>query len=345
MKILDRHVAKGFLSAVLVSFSFFLLLFVALHLFSRLGDLAAARRGFETRGWGLFVGLCRYYAVVLPFVVATAGPFALMTAGMWACRRFARDAETTAAQVAGVGLRRFATPMLGCGLVVAAALTAVRLWALPGLVVDQFKMEMLFRGRATETIGNTMIFQDGRGLRVLVGTYHAATRTAARVKIGDPRDLGRYAETDRMRHDGTRWVALDPVRGDPTLVDATDLNPRDIEIEARGTRTRLRPGELAEALERNPERRDLALLKHAQYTYPIGACVLLLFGVALALREGGRNVYAAAGVGLLVSIVYFASDSLLHGLAEREAWLPPAVGAWLTPLVFGSVAVVLFQDL
>jgi lipopolysaccharide export LptBFGC system permease protein LptF len=344
MKVLDRHVLREFLSACVAAFSFFTLLFLALHLFTHLSDFGEAAPAFAERGYSVFVGACRYYAIALPFVLVSAGPFALLMAGMWAAQRLAKDAETVAAQAAGIGLRRFTLPMLLAGFALAAALGAIRQEALPRLSLERLRMERLVRGQAKATLGGGFVLEDGAGHRVLFSSYDPADRTAFDVEVRRRDDLARKATTARLRYDDGRWRALDPVRGDASLVAATDLNPREIEIEARGLR-QLRTSELDELAARLPDRRDLQVLQHARYSYPVGAAVLAALGVGLVLRGGRRNVYAAAGLGLLVSIVYFSTESLLHGVAERELWLPPALAAWLPPLVFGAAASLVYQDL
>jgi lipopolysaccharide export LptBFGC system permease protein LptF len=343
VKILDRHVLREFGAACLVAFSFFTLLFLALHLFTHLSDFGEARESFASRGWSVFVGGCRYYAVALPFVLVTAGPFALLLAGMGAAQRLAKDAETIAAQAAGVGLRRFTAPLVVGGAVCAALLGLVREEGLPRLAFERLTMERLLRGQAKAAISGALVFEDGRGNKIHAQAYDPGERVAYGVRIVSSADLSRRADVGRMRHDGEKWIALDSVKGDASLVDETDLRPREIEIDARGLR-QLRRVELEELMERLPDRRDLVVLWHARWTYPIGAVVLLVLGVALVLRGDRRNVYAAAGAGLLLSVVYFAVENVLHGVAERELWLPPALAAWLPPLGFGVAGGVLYSE-
>jgi lipopolysaccharide export LptBFGC system permease protein LptF len=344
MKILDRHVLREFGAAAVVSFSFFTLLFLALHFFTHFGDFGEAREAFAAQGFSLFTGACRYYATSLPFVLASAGPFALLMAGMWAAQRLAKDAETVAAQAAGVGLRRLMLPMVLAGGVLAIGLGVMRQEGLPRLAVERLRMERLLKGKTSAELTGTMLFVDGGGRRVLLSAFDPATRTAGDVRVRAGDDFGRAAETAALRYEDGRWRPLTPVVGDPALLAELSLDPREIEIESRGLR-QLRFAELAELAARRPDRRDLQVLLHARFAYPAGAVVLLTLGLGLVLRGGRRSVYAAAGTGLLLSVVYFALDNVLHGTAERELWLPPFVAAWLAPTVFGGLAALLLADL
>ncbi len=344
MKVLDRHVLREFGAAALVSFSFFTLLFLALHLFTHLSDFGEARAAFAERGYTLFTGMCTYYAMTLPFILVAAGPFALLMAGLWAAQRLAKDAETVAAQAAGVGLRRLVTPMIVAGALLGAFLGAARQEGLPRIAVERLRMERLLKGSTSAALTGTLLFVDDGGRRVLLGSFDPADRVARDVRIRAGDDFGRTAETPRMQYLNGAWTALDPVKGDAALISGLALHPREIEIEARGLR-QMRWSELADMLERMPERRDLQVLKHARFAYPAGAVVLLVLGLALVLRSERRSVYAAAGMGLLLSVVYFAMESVLHGIAEREVWLPPIIAVWLCPVAFGGLAGFLISDL
>ena len=124
----------------------------------------------------------------------------------------------------------------------------------------------------------------------------------------------------------------------------TDLAPRDIEIDARGLRF-LASDELDELARRLPGRLDLELLRQTRFTFPFTTPVLLLIGLALVLRRDRQSVYAAWGLALLLSLVYFGAENVLHGLAERDGLLSPFLAAWTPIVVFGTVGAMAFQDL
>jgi lipopolysaccharide export system permease protein len=120
--------------------------------------------------------------------------------------------------------------------------------------------------------------------------------------------------------------------------------PRDIVIDARGGRF-LSSEDLDELTQRLPGRHDLALMRHLRVTYPLSTVVLLLLGVPLVLRREQQSVYAAWAVCLLVSILYFAAENVLHGLAVRDKLLSPALAAWIPIAVFGIAGSLAYQDL
>jgi lipopolysaccharide export LptBFGC system permease protein LptF len=342
--VLDRYVVRIFALSLFVSFTFVLGLFIVVHFFGHLEDLEPAERAFATRGVGLFQGICRYYAVNMPFIFARFGPFAALLAAMWTVQKMAKDQEITAAQVAGVSLHRLMAPVLVAGVLLSVGLWTIREQALPRLAVQHQELEWLMRGKAVTVIDGPLTPRDSAGNRFSIQAYDPTTRTARGVRFRD-RDLTRYVDFQTMRYDEEvrRWETDDTGVRVPIGVE-TDLSPRDIEIDARGLRF-LASDELDELARRMPGRLDLELMRQTRFTFPFTTPVLLLIGLALVLRRDNQSIYAAWGLSLVLSIVYVGSENVLHGLAERDGLLSPQLAAWTPIVVFGTVGAMAFQDL
>ena len=67
-------------------------------------------------------GICRYYAINMPFIFAKLGPFSALLAAMWTVQKMSKDQEITAAQVAGVSLHRLMAPVLIVGVLLSLGL-------------------------------------------------------------------------------------------------------------------------------------------------------------------------------------------------------------------------------
>jgi lipopolysaccharide export LptBFGC system permease protein LptF len=345
VKTLDRYVTWNFAVSVFVAFVFLLCIYVMVHFFSRIEDLALAQRGFEARGLGLFRGLCRYYALTMPFMIAKLGPFAVLLAAMWTLQKMARDQEVAAAQVAGVSLHRLTAPILAFGLLVSLGLWAVRQEVLPRIAIESHELERLLRGKKEAVIDGPMVLRDSSENRFSIQTYEPSTRIARGVQFRSA-DLARSSDFEAMQYDPERslWLVRGAAGGLEPLPIETDLNPRDIEIDARGLRF-LASDELDQMARKLPGRLDLALLRQTRFTYPFTTIVLLLLGIPLVLKRERQSIYAAWGLCLLVSILYFGVENVLHGLAERDAALSPALAAWMPVVVFGIGGALTFQDL
>jgi lipopolysaccharide export system permease protein len=345
MTVLDRYFARSFAVSVLVSFCFVIALYLMVHFFGNLEDLEGAKRAFGTRGVGLFTGMCRYYAFSMPFILTKLGPFAALLAAMWTIQKMAKDQEITAAQVAGISLHRVMAPILVGGAVLSLGLWGIRQQVLPRIAIEHHELEGLMRGKTQRLIEGPLLVRDSQGGRFSIQTYDPSTRTARGVDFRNE-DSSQVFNVPAMRYDEEtrRWSAVAEGGAPTPLPVETDLSPRDIEIDARGLRF-LASDELDELTRRLRGRPDLELMRQTRFTYPFATIVLLLLGVPLVLHRERQSIYAAWGLCLLLSILYFSAENALHGLAERDGLLSPVLAAWIPIAVFGTVGAMAFQDL
>jgi len=144
--------------------------------------------------------------------------------------------------------------------------------------------------------------------------------------------------------DAGGWESVaDPAASTAPLTE-TGLHPRDIEIESRRLLF-LDVSELRRLIARYPDRSDLRLLLHAHFAYPAGVMVLLLMGLPLVLKPTRRTPLTAAGVSLLLSMAFFATQTVLQDLGGRDEILNPVLGAWLPIVVFGSLGLLFFETM
>jgi lipopolysaccharide export system permease protein len=345
VKILDRYVMRSFLVSIAVSFCFVIALYLMVHFFGNLADIEAAQRAFDSRGVGLMRGMCRYYALSIPFILTKLGPFAILLAAMWTVQKMARDQEISAAQVSGVSLHRIVAPILVVGALLSLGLWAVRQEVLPRLAIEHNELEWLMRGKTEAVIERPPLIRDSKGNRFSIQTYDPTSKTAKAVSFRSEDFSVSYDAPALQFDDATgRWMVL--VEGQPPkpFPADTDLAPRDIEIVARGLRF-LAGDELDELSRKLDRRPDLELMRQTRFTYPFSTVVLLLLGLPLVLQSGRQSVYAAWGLCLLLSIFYFCAENVLSGFADRGGLLSPVLAAWIPIVVFGTVGAMAFQDL
>ena len=106
-------------------------------------------RAFATRGVGLFQGICRYYAINMPFIFARFGPFAALLAAMWTVQKMSKDQEITAAQVAGVSLHRLIAPVLVATSVLIVFQALLGMWTVTWKLKPVVVMAHLVGGLST----------------------------------------------------------------------------------------------------------------------------------------------------------------------------------------------------
>jgi lipopolysaccharide export system permease protein len=102
--------------------------------------------------------------------------------------------------------------------------------------------------------------------------------------------------------------------------------------------------DLRELLARPDARRQtqVAVAFHMRLTRPLVGALLVLLGLAVILRDQNRNVFISAGLCLVMGAVFYAAVFGCKFLGEADV-IPPPLAAWLPVLLFGPVAVTLFD--
>ncbi|NRA97590.1 MAG: LptF/LptG family permease [Planctomycetes bacterium] len=345
MKRIDRYILGSFFSAWVASFVFFTGMYLVIHFFNKMGDLADAAESFERAGWSPVQGLCLYYALNLPFVMGQTAPYTVLMGAMWAAQQMATKNELVPVLVAGISFRRLATPILVAGFVLALLFAGVREGLLPTIAAERHKVERIYKGKERDVIKRIRLIPGRSGETIHIGEYDVAKRVAYNVDVMLPRDV----EGDRVRFAAVSWGAdgWEQTDGEPASIEAlraTGLRPRDVEIESRGLLV-LDVTDLRRLIDRYPDRSDLRLLLHAHFAYPVGVVVLLLLGLPLVLKSTRRTPFVAAGVSLMLSVAFFATQTVLQDLGGRNELLNPVLGAWLPIILFGTVGVLLFETM
>lgn len=101
---------------------------------------------------------------------------------------------------------------------------------------------------------------------------------------------------------------------------------------------------LRELLAKPDARRQtqVAVAFHMRLTRPLIGALLVLLGLSVILRDQNRNVFINAGMCLIMCAVYYAAIYGCKFLGEADVITPP-LAAWMPVLLFGPVAVALFD--
>src|SRR5262249_40194350 len=271
----------------------------------------------------------------VPFILVRLGPFAILLAAMWTIQRMVRDNEVVAAQVAGVSMHRLMAPILLGGVVLSLGLWGIRQHLLPRLAVPSHEYEVLMRGRTEVLLDGPIPVKDSRGNNFSFQAYDPVTTTARGVQIRVA-NASKILDYPAIQFDHARrtWAVIS-AGGESTtpLPLETDLLPQDIEVD-RGIKF-LVSDEIEDLVRKLPGHYDLELMLQTRFTCPFATVVLLLLGIPLVVKRERQSVYAAWGLCMLLSILYFGTENVLHGLSERDKVLAPVVAAWLPIAVFG----------
>jgi lipopolysaccharide export LptBFGC system permease protein LptF len=60
---------------------------------------------------------------------------------------------------------------------------------------------------------------------------------------------------------------------------------------------------------------------------------------------GRASAFVAAGASLLLSLGFYSVQNVLQDLGARGELISPALGVWLPFILFGAVALILFETM
>ena len=346
MKRLDRYILGSFLVAWTAATTFFAGMYLVIHFFNKIGGMDDAAQAFEAAGLGAVRGLGLYYLLNLPFVMVQTAPYTVLMGAMWSAQQMARRNELVPVLIAGVSLRRLALPMLLAGFTLSLLFAGVREEVLPAIATHRHNIERIHKGKDANVIKRIRLIPGANGETLHIREYDVPDKAAYGVNVlpaaGSSVERA-YFERVWWGGDG-EWQQPSGEAAPIERLRASGLHPKDIEIESRRLLF-LDVSELRRLIDRYPDRSDLRLRLHAHFAYPVGVMVLLLMGLPLVLRTTRRTPFMAAGVSLLLSIAFFAVETVLQDLGGRDEILNPVLGAWLPIVLFGAIGLVLFENM
>jgi lipopolysaccharide export system permease protein len=85
-----------------------------------------------------------------------------------------------------------------------------------------------------------------------------------------------------------------------------------------------------------------AMQLHLRLTLPLLTFIMVLMGLAIILKDPGRNVFLNAGFCLVQAGLFYGSCYFCRYLGDYE-YLTPALAAWLPVLAFGPIALAMLD--
>jgi lipopolysaccharide export LptBFGC system permease protein LptF len=136
MSLLDRYVGRIALGAFLAALLFFLFLAVLMHLLNNVGKFASGAEQDGLDWGGLVLGLLGFYARMVPVLITTVTPFAVVTAAMFTVARLQHANEVVPMLFVGRSIRRVLLPVLLLGAGAGVGMAACWEWVVPHVGSD-----------------------------------------------------------------------------------------------------------------------------------------------------------------------------------------------------------------
>ena len=354
MKILDRYVLRETLVALLAGLVFFVSVFVVVDVFEKIDTYLDNHVPIRV--------VALFYAMGIPEITLQVLPMAMLLACLLALGQLGRSNELNAMRTAGLGPVRIAAPLIALALFVSVLAFVVNEVVLPDLNARRIRLyhvDIKKENSETPQARTNLAYLGTGGRTFLIRSYLIPAREMREVVIQEVRDNVLTGRIDAAsgRWEGGRWVFRNGYtrRFDKSGETAAQFN----ELTIPGLKER--PEDFAageedpkglsywalqnyiDRLHQSGSRVQKYLVElYLKVSFPLTNLIVVLIGVALALRNRRGGLAFAFGLSVFISFVYYALIRTGQALGHSGA-LPPALGAWLGNIVFGALAVLLFR--
>jgi lipopolysaccharide export system permease protein len=361
MSIIDRHVARAFLSGYVI------LMLVGVGLYV-LTDVLLNADEFTEDASLPFLEVLRlmgdYYLCNLPLYYSQLGGPLMAIAAAFTIGMMLRNNELTPLVAAGMPLQRLIVPILACSVILVGVWMANRELLLPKLAHKVARKHDDIVGQRTRGV---RCARDNNNAILIAASFYPRQARLEGLFIIEPDAQGQpqnLIQADAANYDEQRhvWKLERGVRipmYEPGSVDG--LGPaieREYIDECTFTLT---PDELV--LRRDSQWADLLSLRqlnallqsrnlanrpsidmsrHIRLTQPLLQWTLLLLALPFFLVREPSNVLAAGGKALLVAGAFFAVAFIAQSVVKEETFA--ALIAWIPILLFGPLAVLLLAN-
>lgn len=345
MGILDRYIARTWLSLLALCLGGFVSLYLVVDLIEKIPRFM--------RAGGEASVIIEYFVWKLPEIIGRTASFSILMTTLLTLGVLSRDSEITAMRSCGVSLLRISMPMLALGFAASILLLLNAELVLPGSyarteMIDRVKIKK--RGERVTFKRNNIWFRSG-GMILQARLFEPKTQTLSGVVIWGVDEalnpVSRIDAENAIYREG-RWTLKSAWqkkfegsgflnKSAETLsldlkLKIEDLQVLDGDADNMSIRTL---AEYAENLKRGGYHafRYLTLM-HTKIATPFAAIIMVLLGIPFALRSS-RSGGIAMGIGASIGIgfAYFIVNAVLLSYG-RSGVLPPVLAAWGANILF-----------
>ena len=355
MLIVQRHYLKEFFKLFTLISAGLGLVFSILDLIDKIDDFMPGKPSVENLLLYTFFNFPKYFLYLMPA--------AMLICSLFIFSQASRNREIVIIKATGGRLRKLFQPFIFTGL-----LLTVVAFLLGEIVVPDFSTRSDDLKNSLEKKIGTLTFQEGTlwlrakdGSPVRIELYIPEKKLAKGVSIFV---MEKEFLKERIEAEEAVWQEVNSLTGIWRLKNVTiyDIKREQVNNLAEYDYPNLESPDFFTNAIKKPEEMGIAelyryteRLKRAGFrnkkllvdmnkkvSYPFIDFFMILFGISLSMRSNIGGGLFAAGLGLLISTLYWFAYTMMLSLGYAGL-IPPAVSAWLVPVVFGIVTVHLFR--
>jgi len=357
MKVLDKYVARSFLTGYAIAFCVLIGLRILIDLFVNLDEFVEnADLGAMRVAWNILA----YYGVQSVLYFRDFAGTIIVVAAVFSLGRMIRANELTAVMSSGVSLKRVIAPIVILSLVLTGLLVVDQELVIPPLGAQLVRSHDAVPGEETY---NIWFITDANGSLICSQSFDVKTSTLRKPTIitrQKQKDsliwqvTGRIdAEKAVFNSQTERWdleegVFTSTLSEDPASrakYYVTDLKPADIPIRCESRdKTLLSSRQLAALAAQGAKVRDLQQLysqKHFRITDPIMSMVMLMVSLPILVCRDPKAMKSAVMISFLLTGACMLTGFACKMFATEALFdkVMPEFWAWLPVFIFLPVAI------
>lgn len=304
--------------------------------------------------------LLTYAWLILPKNFIYLLPMAVLVCSIFTFGQAFRRREILAVKAAGGRLKRLFLPFVIAGVLVSIAAFSISEFIVPDFTrkATDLRRSMAGKQRHASVNEEGIWLKSSDGSPVRMDLYIVGQNIAKGVHIfvfgGD--FLKERLSAENAVWNGSVWVLENITRydvdtGEITKIKAMEypgLETPELFAEDINTPDEMGFGELYRYLQRLKKAgyRNSRLLvdMHSKISFPLVNIFMIILGISLAVRGRMGSGLFTAGLGLVLSLVYWLGYTFFLSLGYAGV-LPSFIAAWVTPVIFGWLSLALFRTI
>ncbi|HSW45737.1 MAG TPA: LptF/LptG family permease [Phycisphaerae bacterium] len=365
MKTLDRYILGSFLINYFLSLFVLISLYVILDLFVNLDEFTESGKGTLS----IMYDIGNFYFYNLPLYFAQLSGVITAFAACATLARMQRNNEIVAVLTSGTSLYRLAVPIVVAGLAMNALVILDHEVVLPGVAPKLARQRDDVQGARVYSV---WFVRDGESRLVSAGQFSPKQQTIRNLMVlelsTDPASRGRLTHVvtaDKAYWDprqkgwglarGIRFSAAEediaglyahqPMKPEPLDFYPCTLTPEELQLRQTTQWVAFLSTRQLNLLARRGDVKStqIAQVKHARFTMPIGNMILMLLGMSFFMHRLPGSVLnqgaKALGTCAVAFLISFMGQQMVGAIGVN-----PAFPAWLPIFIFGPLAVLLLDN-
>jgi lipopolysaccharide export system permease protein len=353
--ILDRYIAKKFLTTFVVTILLFTLIIIVFDIAEKLDDFLSHKAPMKDI---IFV----YYKAFIPHIVNTFSPIFIFITVLYFTSRLASRSEFISMLAGGMSLKRILLPYMLIAAALAYGSYLLNAWVIPTTDKSRVRFENMFLRDYWSQAKGTIYRQIKPGVILYMEYYNNNDSTASGVNIetykGKELQSNLFGRFLRWNKVAKKWRlemvwqreflpnGNQKISYKPYIDTMLQFDPRDFFFKIDDVQS-LNQSELRSFIAKERVRGSENINKletelHRRYSSPFSTFILVAIGVCVAGRKtrGGLGVSLGIGIFVIIFFLFFSKYFISMG---QSGVIPPWISVWLLNVLFIPVAWVFYR--